>query len=249
MSNTPNEDISPSAWGQANPFPTSTGGTSSGSTGLSEGYIPPNQRGGRTVEIEPGKAIVSKPSSTPGIVNPDGSVTNFYDLRTKPGELLGSLNDIARNKLVKTLYSRGWYGGKKMEGGMGDNDVDAVKNLLYYANVKGVSWDTVLNTIAQAPISAGASGGGVTVANTADLIEVANRTALSTIGRKLSEDEAAKFASAYQGAQRASATGSMSAPSADVYFQNRIQNQYGAESDGYKYLTAISNVAKLMESM
>jgi len=66
----------------------------------------------------------------------------------------------------------------------------------------------------------------------------------------LSEAEAAQFAKAYQGAQRAEAGGSaQQAPSADVFFQNRIQQKYGAESEGYKYLTAISNVAKLIEGM
>ena len=62
-------------------------------------------------------------------------------------------------------------------------------------------------------------------------------------------DEAAKFAQAYQGTQRTQAMGGGNASSTDVYFQNRIEKQYGAESDGYKYLSAIGNVAKLMESI
>lgn len=236
MSSTPNDSLSPDQYTQQNPLPFGTASTS-GYTGVSSGYIPPNQRDNK------------QQGAKYGVVSPDGAVEDFYDLRTRPGEILGSLDDVSRIKLVNTLYSRGWYGGKKKEGGFGDNDINAVQNLLYYANVRGVSWDTILNTVSQAPISTGTGGAGPTVANTSDLVEIAQRTALSTIGRKLNDTEAAKFAAAYQGTQRSSAYSTMSAPSADVYFQNRIQNQYGAETDEYKYLTAISNVSKLMENM
>lgn len=208
------------------------GGTPSGTnayTGVSEGFIP-------------------KGMTTSGVRDPQGNIRPFYNLNTNPAEILGGLDDISRNRITKLLYSRGWYGGLQREGGFGDNDRKAMENLLYYSNVSGLSWDTILNTISKAPISGG-GGRTVTVANTEDLVEIANRTALSTIGRKLSETEARKFSAAYQGAQRAEASGSQQAPTADVFFQNRIEQKYGAESDGYKYLTAISNVAKLIGGM
>jgi hypothetical protein len=65
----------------------------------------------------------------------------------------------------------------------------------------------------------------------------------------LSAEEASKFSRAYQASQQAEAAGGATAPSTDVFFKNRIEQQYGAESDGYKYLSAISNVANLMENM
>lgn len=200
--------------------------TSTGYTGVSEGFIPKGMTGS-------------------GVRDPQGNVRPFYNLNTNPGEILGGLDDITRNKITERLYSRGWYGGLNREGGFGDNDRKAMENLLYYSNVSGLSWDTVLNSVAKAPISGGT--GRTQVASTLDLVDIANRTALSTIGRTLSETEAKQFAAAYQGVQQGQ--GSQAAPSADVFFQNRIQQKYGTESDGYKYLTAISNVAKLIEGM
>jgi hypothetical protein len=227
-----------------------SGGSGGGSTGVSEGYTPsqpnytvPAQR------IEQGLFTTPKKVSVSGIVQSDGRVRPYYNLSTEPAEILGGVDDVQRRKIINTLYSRGWYAGKNKEGGFGDNDREAMQNLLYYSNVRGVSWETMINTISKAPISEGA-GRAAQVTSTQDLVEIANRTALSTIGRKLSKTEAEQFSKAYQGAQKAQAAGSaQQAPSADVFFQNRIQKKYGAESEGYKYLTAISNVAKLIEGM
>lgn len=231
--------------------PPSGGATGGGYTGVEEGYlpkepnyIPPPQR------IEAG--LLFKPEATriSGVVSPSGKVSPFYNLSTAPGQILGGLDEITRNKLTRTLYSRGWYGNRERQGGLGDNDKQAMENLLYYSNIKGVTWDTILNTVAKAPITAPGAGRGAQVSSTEDLVTIANKTALTTIGRKLTETEAKQFAAAYQGAQRAEAGGaSQAAPSADVFFQNRIQAKYGAESEGYKYLSAISNVAKLIENL
>lgn len=248
---TPSSSTATEEYLKENPVPTTgAGATGGGYTGVSEGYIPaqpnyimPPQR------IEQGLFTQPKSISVSGVVSPSGKVYPFYNLNTAPAEILGGLDDVSRRRLSNTLYSRGWYGGKNKEGGFGDNDREAMSNLLYYANVRGVTWDTILNTVAKAPISEGV-GRAAQVSSSEDLIAIANKTALATIGRKLSETEAAQFAKAYQGAQRAEASGSaQQAPSVDVFFQNRIQQKYGAESEGYKYLTAISNVAKLIEGM
>lgn len=231
------DSLSPENYMKNNQF---AGGVfSSGETGVSSDFIPAPrkeypQTAGRTQA---------------GVINPDGTVDPFYDLSTKPGELLGTLDEVSRAKLTRQLYSRGWYAGEKPGGGLADSDKRAVRNLLYYANIQGVDYKSVLSTVSKAPIQEPGGTGRVQVASKDDLIEIANRSALSTIGRKLSETEAQQFAAAYQGVQRSSASSSESAPSADVFFQNRIQQKYGTESDGYKYLSAIGNVAKLLESI
>ena len=245
-----NDDLSPASFRQNQQFTSMGGGTGGGSTGVSEGYTPrdpnyviPAQR------IEQGLFTKPKSVSISGVVDSSGRVRPFYNLASEPGEILGGLNDITRNKIVNTLYSRGWYAGKNKEGGFGDNDREAMENLLYYSNIKGVDWETMINTVSKAPISEG-SGRAAQVSSKADLVEIANRTALSTIGRKLTETEAQRFAASYQGVQRAEAGGSAEqAASPDVFFQNRIQKKYGAESEGYKYLTAISKMARLIEGM
>lgn len=231
----PTGAVDPNAYAQQNPLP--VGGSSSSSsynTGVSEGYIPAPRKG-------------QKPQS--GITLPSGVSRNFYNLNTEPGEELSKLDEKTLKNFVNVMYSRGWYGNKKPGGGLSDSDKEAMSNIMYIANLKGRTWQEVWSQVSQAPVSTGAGGGRIQVTATEDLVEVANRTALSTIGRKLTPEESSKFAQAYQGSQRSEAMGGASAASADVYFQNRIQNQYGAESDGYKYLSAIGNVAKLMESI
>lgn len=246
-----NDSVAPGTFREQAP-PPSGGSTGGGYTGVEPGYvpldpnyiIPPSQR-----RIEGGLFMEQRTARVSGVVSPRGQVLPFYNLNTAPGQILGGLNDVTRNKLTRTLYSRGWYGNKERQGGLGDNDREAMSNLLYFANIRGVTWDTVLNTISKAPIAAG-TGRAAQVTSTEDLVSIANRTALTTIGRKLTETEAKQFAAAYQGVQRAEAGGSaQQAPSADVFFQNRIQSKYGAESEGYKYLSAISNVAKLIEGL
>lgn len=233
------QDISPEAYMAQNPFGAG-GPVSSGFTGVSENYLPPAQ------VVEKGQK-----RSVSGVVDYGNKIEPFYDLNTRPGEILASVDDVTRSKLINTLYSRGWYGGRKPQGGLGDNDREAMRNLLYISNLQGVTWNRTLDTIAQAPISGeGSQGRVVQVASTQDLMEIANRTALSTIGRKLSEAEARKFSAAYQQAQRGEAYGAAEqAPSAEVFFQNRIQQKYGADTEAYKYLSAMSKVANMLGGM
>lgn len=225
-----------------------------GDTGVSKGYIPPPRlkvkgtgiRGGIMYDRQ--VAVPEYKVSTPGVVTSDNQVIPFYNLSTKPAELLASMDEPSRKKFVKTLYSRGWYGNKNAGGGLSDNDIEATRNLLFYSNLQGTSWDVTFNTIAKAPIQQTGSGRVVQVSSTADLTEIANRAALQTIGRKLNEGEAARFAKAYQSAQR-SESDAMAAPSADVFFRQSIEKKYGAETQATKYLSAISTVAKILGGM
>ena len=221
---------------QATAGPIPTGGSSSATysnTGVSENFIP-------------------KGATTSGITD-NGATTAFYNLNTNPRELLASYgtDEVARKTFLKTLYERGWYkGDDKPGGGLSDEDETAVYRLMYASNLTGAPWNKVLTSVNKSPFaSASGKGAGFRPSSTEDLVEVANRTALSTIGRKLSAEESSKFSRAYQASQQAEASGGMSAPSTEVFFKNRIEQKYGAESDGYKYLSAISNVAKLMENM
>jgi hypothetical protein len=182
------------------------------------------------------------------VVTSDNEVVPFYNLSTKPAELLASMDEVSRKKFTKTLYSRGWYGDKKPGGGLSDDDIEATRNLLFTSNLQGTSWDVTFTTITRAPIQESGSGRTVQVSSTADLQEIANRTALQTIGRKLSEAETARFAKAYQSAQRSEAD-TMQTASADVFFRQSIENKYGAETEATKYLQAISNVAKILGGM
>lgn len=231
-----NPSVAPANY-QATAGPVPTGGTSSATysnTGVSENFIP-------------------KGATTSGITD-NGVTTAFYNLNTYPRELLASYgtDEVARKTFLKTLYERGWYkGDDKPGGGLSDEDETAVYRLMYASNLTGAPWNKVLTSVKQSPFvsASGGRGAGFRPSSTEDLVEIANRTALSTIGRKLSDEETSKFARSYQASQQSEASGGMSAPNTEVFFKNRIEQKYGAESDGYKYLSAISNVAKLMENM
>lgn len=246
------DSIDPALQRSVNPPPTGTA-ANEGYTGVSEtfrpstpNYMAPAQR------VEAGLILPPKKISVRGIVSAENQVSALYDLDKAPAEILGSLNDVDRNKLVNLLYTRGWYGGDKISGGFGDSDRRAMRTLLHYSNIQGRPFNEVLNEVAKAPLIESGGAGRVTqVSATADLVEIAQRTALSTIGRKLSQDEARAFSQAYQAAQRTAGKqgATVQAPSADVFFQNRIQREHRPESNAYKYLTAISKVANLLENM
>jgi ribosomal protein S20 len=215
-------------------FPIGEGGfTTSSNTGVDADYIAP----GRFAS---------------GLAN-GTTVLPYYNLTTRPRQLLAEAgtDEVARATFLKRLYDRGWYdAGTSPGGGLSDEDEKAVYKLLYASNLMGVQWTAVMAAGKRSPFANTESADKrFRVSSTEDLVEIANRTALTTIGRKLSDAEASKFSRAYQSSQQAEASGGMTAPNTEVFFKNRIEQQYGGESDGYKYLSAISNVAKLMENM
>jgi hypothetical protein len=231
-----NPSLLPANWQAAgNPLPAGGGSATNINTGVDETYVAEGQQG-------------------VGLANAGGQRLPYYNLSTRPRQLLAGFgtDEIKRKTFLNTLYERGWYDPKESPGaGLSDEDEKAVYKLMYAANLKGVQLDQILISGQKSPFTSGTAGrgAGFRPSSTEDLVEVANRTALSTIGRKLSAEESSKFSMAYQASQKAEASGGMSAPSTEVFFKNRIEKKYGAESDGYKYLSAISNVAKLMENM
>jgi hypothetical protein len=230
-----NPVVDPKAYLEQNPITVGGGASSTYSnTGVSENYVPFGRQ-------------------QSGLMGPDGQNLPYYNLTTYPREFLAGMQDeVLRKDFLKNLYERGWYDGNdRPGGGLSDEDEKAVYKLLYASNLAGVQWNQIYTAGKKSPFAntSGGRGAGFRPSSTEDLVEIANRTALSTIGRKLSAEETSKFARSYQASQQAEASGGMSAPNTEVFFKNRIEQQYGAESDGYKYLSAISNVAKLMENM
>lgn len=230
-----NASLAPANYQAAgNPVPTGGASSTYSNTGVSENYLPNGKES--------------------GLANPSGTRLPFYNLSTNPREYLASYgtNEIARKTFLRNLYERGWYDPKESPGGgLSDADEKAIYKLMYASNLAGVQLDQIYNSGQKSPFTSGTAGrgAGFRPSSTEDLVEIANRTALSTIGRKLSAEEATKFSRAYQATEQTQASGGANASNTEVFFKNRIEQKYGAESDGYKYVSAISNVAKLMEQM
>lgn len=234
-----NTDLSPQSWASGIPTGSSSGSSSVTGTGLPSGYMPPPrlQTAGPS-----GRASVA------GLVASDGmTVQPFYQPTRDAAAELAKMDDITRTKVQNLLYAKGWYGSRKPGNGFSDSDRGAMADLLLLANAQGYTWDVLLNKLAKAPSQNLASVSGATRPSTADLTEVLQRTALETMGRKLDDKSVSQLVSNYQSVYTGATT--ESAPQADVYFKNRIEQQYGTESDAHKYLGAIGNVAQILGSL
>ena len=243
------DDTSLSPASQQLPFASQYSAGDSG-TGLPQGYLPPprlvTQTAGPSGRM---KSIARTPKGQPGLLGLDGTVRDFYDRTREARTEFAKLDDITRRNVKITLYKKGWYGSGKPELGdrISDADKAAMSDLLETANVEGYTWDVLLRQIEKAPDVESRGTGGRDKPSSADLTEILQKTSLQTIGRKLDDKTMKQLVTSYQGVYTANTN--EAPPSADVFFQNRIEQQYGADTTAYKYLNAISNVSKVIEGL
>jgi len=182
------------------------------------------------------------PTTVAGVSNANG--VNELAVR----KILAGLDDIQRAQYQDLLKRKGWYGSAKIGNGFGNSDITAFGNLIDTATAKGTDWQTLLTQVAKAPdFSLGGGSNVGKVPSALDLKEVLQQTALTVMGRKLDDKAVTNFVSSYQSASNGTAT--TNAPAADTFFKTRIEQKYGAESDATKYLSAISNVSKVLGSL
>ena len=165
----------------------------------------------------------------------------------KVREILGQLDDIRRSEIQGVLKSKGWYGSSKRGNGFGNSDLRAFKDLYQTAVAKSTDWQTLLGEVRKAPDLVMGSSSVNKVPSALDLKEILQQTALTVMGRKLDDKAVSNLVSSYQSASNG--TASTTAPAADTFFKSRIEQKYGAESDATKYLSAISNVSKVLGSL
>jgi hypothetical protein len=231
-------NLDPAAYQAQMPIGGGMGATTVTGTGLPAGYIPPP----RLQTAGP-----SGRTSVSGLVASDNmTVRPFYQPTRDAATELAKLDDITRTKVQRLLYAKGWYGSRKPGNGFSDADRGAMADLLLLSNAQGYTWDTLLNKLGQAPTE-NLAGVGATRPSSADLTEVLQRTALETMGKKLDDASVSQLVSSYQGVYSGSSM--ESAPQADTFFKQRIESQYGTETDAHKYLGAISNVANILGSL
>ena len=241
------DDTSLSPASQQLPFASQYSAGDSG-TGLPQGYLPPprlvTQTAGPSGRM---KSIARTPKGQPGLLGLDGTVRDFYDRTREARTEFAKLDDITRRNVKITLYKKGWYGSGKPELGdrISDADKAAMSDLL--ETVEGYTWDVLLRQIEKAPDVESRGTGGRDKPSSADLTEILQKTSLQTIGRKLDDKTMKQLVTSYQGVYTANTN--EAPPSADVFFQNRIEQQYGADTTAYKYLNAISNVSKVIEGL
>jgi hypothetical protein len=150
--------------------------------------------------------------------------------------------------IQEKLYRKGWYGSSKPSGNLYlPADINAFQNFLQAAKIQKLPWRDALKALEKAPDLELGRARPKKPAST-DLREILQRTSLETIGKKLDDAAVQRLVESYQGVYTDTSK-SESAPSADSFFKNRIESQYGTESESYKYLNAISNVSKVLGSL
>ena len=161
--------------------------------------------------------------------------------------ILAGLEDIKLKQVQETLKRKGWYGSSDRGNGFSPTDLNVFQNFYQVAKAKGLDWETALTQVNKGPDFVLGSSGVNKVPSAIDLKEVLQRTALTVMGRTLDDNAVQNLVSSYQSVANGTAT--TTAPSADTFFKSRIEQKYGAESDATKYLSAISNVSKVLGSL
>lgn len=161
--------------------------------------------------------------------------------------ILAGMDDLTRSTYQEILKRKGWYGSSKRGNGYSDADINAFQNFYQTAVAKGLPWETAIKEVQKGPDLSFGSDGVNKVPSSLDLKEVLQRTALTVMGKTLDDSAAQKFISSYQAVSNG--TDTTLAPAADTFFKSRIEQKYGAESDATKYLSAISNVSKVLGNL
>lgn len=176
-----------------------------------------------------------------GVVMPDGSLRNYYQ-QGEETQIWYSMPD-SRKAVIMDIFNRK---------GLSTSSISATLNsfsdLLYQANVLGESWETTLNRLERLPNYKRSGGPSYRVANPADLRAVAKAVFRETIGREATEDEAAKFVTSYQQAQRAG-TGTVAAPSVEVAAQDFARIEAPQEAAAYGILDYIGQFANAAQGV
>ena len=178
---------------------------------------------------------------------PTGGVSSAEISNTQIRTILTGLDDVRLKQVQEILKRKGWYGSSERGNGFMPQDLNAFQNFYETAKAKGLDWETALTQVQKGPDFVLGSSGVNKVPSAIDLEEVLQRTALTVMGKTLEEKAVQNLVSSYQSVSNGTAT--TNAPAADTFFKSRIEQKYGAESDATKYLSAISNVSKVLGNL
>lgn len=204
---------------------------------------------GYNQEYMPGKRWVRLPNGAMAYTDAAGRVdaagnliSGYYDLTQDPRQTYGSLNPAGRKRLTESLISAGFLDPDYATDF--SSNISALTEAMDEANTLGLELDNWLQQ--KAAGSPRRTTGGATrtyrTTNTQDLVRIVNQVAQDTIGRKLTDDEAARFASSYQSQevafQKAAYGGGsvMDVPSLETSAMSFVQQARPQEEAGYKYL-------------
>lgn len=176
-----------------------------------------------------------------GVVLPNGQLRDYYQ-QGEETQIWYSMPD-SRKAVIMEIFDR-----KGLSTNSISSTLNSFSDLLYQANVLGESWETTLNRLDRLPNFKRPGGPSYRVANPADLRAVAKAVFRETIGRAATEEEAAKFVTSYQQAQRAG-TGTVAAPSVEVAAQDFARIEAPEEASAYGILDYIAQFANAAQGV
>jgi hypothetical protein len=217
-----------------------------GKTGLPQNYQMPvrqwtNQLTGR-VETYSGNELINLTT---------GATQRMYFVDQDPtaiiGEKMTKEGPQGLLKFLKDLNSLGFYEGSPMGNGTSSNDIGAVASFLRYANMEGLEMNSALATAYQKiPGNFRTGGGGTRVTNATDLRAVFQSVAMSTLGRGLKSKDIEAMITAYQQIERSS--GSVAAPSAQTYADERLRGMFKGESEDFRAMNVADTMLNIIRS-
>jgi hypothetical protein len=134
------------------------------------------------------------------------------------------------SSLLITLASRGFYGvnGKPSQTALNgtryeQKDLDAMEDLLYYANSRGSTWEPLIAELAVMPAVQGTGGGSrVRVTSSEDLGVYLREESFRQLGRNLTKSELQQAISNIQNQQRQRAVSAQDAPAVQTAAQMQV---------------------------
>ena len=131
-----------------------------------------------------------------------GQITfSDYDLTKDSNVILGSMDEVTRNRVLTELYKRGGYSSGKPGNGFSDRDRAAFSDLLLYSNVKGIPWNAAFYKFQKdVPIVSGQGvGRAPAITPRQDVARSVDSAAIQELGRKFTDQVTGNLVKQIQG--------------------------------------------------
>jgi hypothetical protein len=220
---------------------------SGGYTLLPDVKLPPRQVANKA----PAQGVVVLPGdftqdgyTGQALVNSSGVIARGQYSEDEAYSELAKLNTAERRQFLNFLASVGAYGNSRPSlSGFNSTDFSAMREVMLYANAKGVTLDVAATLLATEVGGSVGAGGGQRVRTTAkqDLQAVFRQVSGQVLGRRLSDAEVEKFVKSYNQKEISEAYGGEAAPQADVAAMEQIESAVPDEA-GAMGVLKLSNV-------
>lgn len=208
------------------------------------------------------KYTTSAQVSSNKLIDKNGYLSRDQYNPSKDAEVeLAQMSDSDRKELLNGLYQREFFPGKTQPSvtGRDSASVAAMEQFLMAVNATGYTWDVakpIVFSQYQATQGLPGSGGSApkySISSEDDIINIANKVAEQTIGRRLSSTEVGKIVGKVHARERSAgqsqANETEQAPSPQTIAQNQVEQQYGQEAAMMRFGQLGASLDALLKGM